>query len=249
MELKYCVLLCAVATCISTSFATTYVCNADDTIDVCHLPANFYYFAMQKLANGSDVHCNVTSTNSTSIKISGCTKDAEILLTYSTYSGMEGNNMHGGRNLSAVIIICTEISASGEVHVINNTFAANLTIHLETDVSPTYQVTSSLSTTSTTVGSKVNWTISFPVEYILEVTNCTAYPGTNDHSVDKVNLINTGGCNVTDELISNFKDNRDGTTTATILAFKFYNNDDVFLKCNLKICPSGSKACDVRILV
>ena len=30
-----------------------------------------------------------------------------------------------------------------------------------------------------------------------------------------------------------------------LYVFKFYNSDDVFFKCTVKLCPSGSSACDI----
>ena len=30
-----------------------------------------------------------------------------------------------------------------------------------------------------------------------------------------------------------------------VYVFKFYNSDNVFFKCTVKLCPSGSSACDI----
>ena len=30
-----------------------------------------------------------------------------------------------------------------------------------------------------------------------------------------------------------------------LYVFKFYNSDDVFFKCTVKLCPGGSSSCDI----
>ncbi|XP_053406487.1 uncharacterized protein LOC128559262 [Mercenaria mercenaria] len=123
-------------------------------------------------------------------------------------------------------------------------YVFSLVVGEQKAVNPTYDVTSSLSPTSAIVGDPVVWTISFPVDYILEVTSCKGYPGTDAQSSSSVSLISGGGCNATSELITHFSDSLNGTVTAKLSAFKFYNYDNVFLTCDLKVCPSSSANCD-----
>ncbi|XP_060561688.1 uncharacterized protein LOC132721405 [Ruditapes philippinarum] len=115
-----------------------------------------------------------------------------------------------------------------------------MSIDEQISVDPLYSVKSSLSETSTTVGSEIIWTILFPEYYSLEVSSCTAYPGTDDSSSDNVNLIFNSGCSTVTDIISDFNSYSNGTASAKLQAFKFYNYDSVFLTCNLKVCPSGT---------
>ncbi|XP_053404029.1 uncharacterized protein LOC128558509 [Mercenaria mercenaria] len=217
-----------------------YDCTSNDDVQISGFPANSYYYAMQ-----NSTQCNVTASG-TSISISGCSKDSEILVTYGSYSDMETYWLHGGKAVNAVKVTCIEIPVAGNTHNVSEIFSANLTIDETQSVDSSYNVTSALSSYSVTVGDQITWTITFPVEYTLEVTQCTASPGTSYVLADKVDLISSGGCHVSSELISNFTDNGDGTASATIEAFKFYNNDQVFLTCDLKVCPSGSTSCDTQ---
>ncbi|XP_053384015.1 uncharacterized protein LOC128550063 [Mercenaria mercenaria] len=219
----------------------SYVCYPNNTIIVRGLPENSYYLAMQNISSSTNIKCTVSRLNTTSIEITGCLKDDPILFTYGSYAGIETYEVHVGQS---VYIRCYEISEDGVSVVINNTFAVNLQIDSETMVDPSYNVTSSLNTTSTNVGEPVAWTITFPVDYILEVTSCTAEPDTTDNTNLLVQLISEGGCMVDSELISNFEDNLDGTAVATLMSFKFFNYDSILLKCDVIICPGASNACN-----
>ncbi|XP_045201426.2 uncharacterized protein LOC123554994 [Mercenaria mercenaria] len=223
------------------SDSLSYDCTSNNEVHISGFPPNSYYYAMQ-----NSTQCNVTSTGAQSITISGCAKDSEILLTYGSYSGMEAYSLHGGKYVVAVKVTCNEIPLTGNVHNVSEIFSANLTIGETQSVDPSYNITSALSSYYVTVGDQIIWTISFPVQYTLEVTECTASPGTSYDAVDKVDLISIGGCHVSTELISNFTDNGNGTASAIIDAFKFYSNDQVFLTCDLKVCPSGSTQCDTQ---
>ncbi|XP_053403017.1 uncharacterized protein LOC123554866 [Mercenaria mercenaria] len=196
------------------------ICNPDNSIDVFNLPADYYYLAMQENATGgSDIQCNVADINSNAVTITGCSKDLPILLTFGTYSGIEFYTMHGGKSMVTVTIECSEIPETGNVGAINNTFNANLTDVDKKNIKPTFQVTASLNLTSVIVGNPVAWTISFPMEYILEVTSCVGYPGTDDQSSTSVSLISSGGCSSTSHLITHFSDGLNGTATATLYLF------------------------------
>ncbi|XP_053384013.1 cubilin-like isoform X1 [Mercenaria mercenaria] len=220
----------------------SYVCYPNNTIIVHDLPANSYYLAVQKIPSSTDIRCTVSRLNTTTIEITGCLKDDPIVFTYGSYAGIESYKIHVGQSVN-INITCHEISEDGVSVVINNTFAVNLQVDSENMVDPSYNVTSSLNTTSTNVNEPVAWTITFPVEYIVEVTSCTAEPDTTDNTDLVVQLISEGGCTVDRELISNFEDNLDGTAVATLWSFKFNNYDTILLKCDVIICPGASNAC------
>ncbi|XP_045188018.2 uncharacterized protein LOC123545775 [Mercenaria mercenaria] len=225
------------------------VCNPN-SINVYNLPLDHYYNAIQNVTRGGlFVKCNVSDINSTTVTITGCLKDLPIIFTIGTYHGIELYTLLGGKDLVIVKIVCNEISENGTVlyieYTIYNAGLRDVLGDIEQEgINLTYEVTSSLSSTSVIVGNPVAWTINFPSEYILEVTSCKGYPGTDAQSNHSVNLISSGGCSATSELITHFSDALDGTVTATLSTFKFYNYDNVFLTCVLKVCPSSSVNCD-----
>ncbi|XP_060584897.1 uncharacterized protein LOC132740870, partial [Ruditapes philippinarum] len=194
---------------------------------------------MQDVANGNDTPCLVSNENTTTVTLTGCSKDEEIIITYGPYSGLATYKVHSGKSV-VVKFVCLEIDQEGVIKQINSSYSAQLTVDEQINVDPLYSLTSLLSSTSTTVGHEIVWTIFFPEHYSLEVTSCTAYPGIDDSSNDSVALISNGGCSSTMDLISNFNSYSNGTATARLLAFKFHNSGSVFLKCSLKVCPPGS---------
>ncbi|XP_060574301.1 fibropellin-1-like isoform X2 [Ruditapes philippinarum] len=216
-----------------------YLCNPDDSINVFNLPDDSYLFAMQVVTNGNDILCTVHEENATTVNLTGCSKNEEIIITYGPYSEIATYKLHGGKTV-IVKFVCLEIAEQGVIHTVNSSYAAQLTIDQQISIDPSYSVTSQLSATSTTVGSEIIWTILFPENYNLEVSSCTAYPGIDDSSENYVNLISNGGCSVIADIISNFNSYSNGTATATFQAFKFYNYESVFLECSVKICPSGT---------
>ncbi|XP_053395419.1 E-selectin-like [Mercenaria mercenaria] len=221
-----------------------FVCNYNGAIDVHYLPADYHYFAVQNIPGGAEVECTVTQINSTSVTITECSKNLTILLAFGTYYGTETHRVVGGISMVVAEVKCVDIPGSGIVHTVNNSMQANYTVGRKVNINPGYEVTSSLNTTTTTVGSPVAWTISYSYFYILEVTSCSAYPGSNNQSPDSVSLISSGGCNVTSELITHFSDDLNGSATATIQAFTFYDSDSVFLTCDVKVCSNISSTCD-----
>ncbi|XP_060607594.1 uncharacterized protein LOC132759769 [Ruditapes philippinarum] len=215
-----------------------YRCNPDNSINLFYLPEDSYLFAMQVVENGNDIPCTVHDENATTVTLTGCSKDEEIIVTYGSYSGVVTYKVHGGRNLVILKLICLEISDEGVIHSVNSSFSTQLGIDDDIKIDPTYSVKSLLSAASTTVGKEITWTILFPEHYSLEVSSCTAYPGNDDSSSDYVSLISNGGCAVINDLISHFDIYSNGTASARLNAFKFYGYESVFLKCSLKICPS-----------
>ncbi|XP_060607592.1 uncharacterized protein LOC132759768 [Ruditapes philippinarum] len=215
-----------------------FQCNPDNSINLFHLPEDSYLFAMQVVENGNYIPCTVHDENATTVTLTRCSKDEEIIITYGSYSGVVTYKVHGGRNLVIIKFICLEISDEGVIHSINSSFSTQLAIDDDIKIDPIYSVKSLLSAASTTVGKEIIWTILFPEHYSLEVSSCTAYPGNDDSSADYVSLISNGGCVVINDLISHFDIYSNGTASARLNTFKFYGYESVFLKCSLKICPS-----------
>lgn len=213
-----------------------YSCKPDNTIIVTGFTGSPSFYAVQ----GATV-CKTTFTTNV-LSITGCTKDKDILVTYGSYTDMEKNALLGGNTVNAFKVKCVEIAATGVAHSVTNAFTASLSIDATPSTEPTYSVTSSLSESTVTVGDSVTWIIKFPSSYKLEVTSCTAYPGTDNSDSDSLSLIDVG-CSKSKELVSNFVDSGTGSTQATIEAFKFYKSTDVFLECNVKVCPSSSSNC------
>ncbi|XP_053373742.1 deleted in malignant brain tumors 1 protein-like isoform X2 [Mercenaria mercenaria] len=227
----------------TTYYKPNYVCYPNNRIIVHDLPKNSYYFAMQNISSGTNIRCTVSTLNATTVEITGCLKDDPILFTYGLFSGIETYQIHVGQSVD-IYVRCYEITEDGVAFVINDNFAATLQIDSNNTIDPSYNVSSSLNTTFSYVGEPVAWTITFPVEYILEVTSCTAEPYTTDNTDLLVQLISEGGCMVDSELISNFKDNLDGTAVATLWSFKSVYYDTILLKCAVIICPGASNACN-----
>ncbi|XP_060552750.1 uncharacterized protein LOC132714036 isoform X1 [Ruditapes philippinarum] len=158
-----------------------YRCNPDDSINLFNLPDDGYIFAMQNVANGIDTPCMVSNQNATTVTLTGCSKDEEIIITYGPYSGLATYKVHSGKSV-VVKFVCLEIDQEGVIKQINSSYSAQLTVDEQINVNPLYSLTSLLSSTSTTVGHEIVWTIFFPEHYSLEVTSCTAYPGIDDSS-------------------------------------------------------------------
>lgn len=228
-------LLLTVAVSVGVESTLTYSCDPDNTVTVTGFTAGTNFFAKQGATTCS------TSLTSTTLTITGCDKDSEILVTYGSYADMETNALHGGTTVNAFKITCNEIAATGVAHTITNAFTASLSIDATPSTQPTYSVTSSLSPSSVTVGDDVTWTISYPSSYSLQVVSCSAYAGTSATGT-ALSLITAGGCTTSTNLVSNFVDDGTSSTSATIEAFKFYSNDHVFLTCNVKVCPAAGAA-------
>ncbi|XP_053407182.1 uncharacterized protein LOC128559471 [Mercenaria mercenaria] len=206
------------------------VCHPNNSIDVFNLHADYYFNAIQNVTNGGPIEkCSISDINSTAVTITGCLKDFPILFTIGPYNGIELYTLHGGKDVVIVQILCNEIPGSCKVHFIDNTYNVGLGVAEHKGITVTPGVTSVLNPTSAVVGDPVAWTTSIPSEYILEVTSCEGYPGIDALSNVSISLISSGGCNATSHLITHFSDAYDGTVTATLSAFKFYNYDNVFL--------------------
>ncbi|XP_060600523.1 uncharacterized protein LOC132753965 [Ruditapes philippinarum] len=216
-----------------------YRCNPDDSINVYNLPDDSKIYAMQVVAGGNDVPCTVHNDNATTVTLTGCSKDETIIITCESYSGQAIYKLHAGKSV-VVKFVCVEIAKEGVNHTINNTYSVQLVVRDHISVDPIYSVTSSLSATSTTVGSEIIWTILFPEHYSLGVSSCRAYPGTDRSSKEYISLISNGGCSANMDLISNFNSYSNGTAIATLQVFKFYSYESVFLECSVKVCRPGT---------
>ncbi|XP_045196142.2 uncharacterized protein LOC123551348 [Mercenaria mercenaria] len=223
----------------------SYTCYPNNTIAVSGLPTNYSsmnYFAIQE-ADGKN--CSVTGVEAAgTAEITECDKDQPILFTFSSYSGMLTNQIHGGQEVEIVNLTCIEISDSGVASSVDDTLAVSIDIDDVASMNVTYDITSDLNPTSANVGDPVIWTIYFPMNYTLEITTCTAYPGTDSSSSNSILLI-TDWCSDVGQLISNFSTNAENTeASATIQAFKFFDEDNVYLTCTLLVCPPSSSSCD-----
>lgn len=227
-----------------SSVTLSYKCFPNNTILVSGLPtdsAALHYFAIQE-ADGTN--CNVTGSipDGTAL-VSACNKDEPIYFSYGSYSGMAESQIYGGQQVSTINITCIEISDSGVAKTISNNFSAAIQFQDEQTLSPEYDIISTLNPTSALVGQDVTWTIIYPASYKLQITTCTAYPGTAVHATESIVLISTW-CSSISELISNFVSNGNNTNAvATMKAFKFYGYDFMFLMCDVLVCPPGSSSC------
>lgn len=225
-----------VALCCDLSVQAGYDCSPDGSVIVSGLPADVdSVFAINK----HGLICNTSSVVDNAVIITGCPKETSIVFSYGSYDGMASNLIQGGRNITIVNVTCLEITDTRLN--ISNTLETNLTIGSVQDLSVMYNVTSSLSQSSAVVGDSITMTIEYPENYFLEVSNCTANPGTTYNSTKAVPLI-SDYCSQENELISDFT-GANGTVSATILAFKFVGNDDVFLQCRVKVCPLDDGSC------
>ncbi|XP_053400599.1 uncharacterized protein LOC128546163 [Mercenaria mercenaria] len=221
----------------------TYTCYPNSTITISGMPTNYssmYYFAMHE-ADGKN--CSVTGILAAgTAEITECDKDQSILFTFSPYIDMSSNQIHAGEDVEIVNITCFEIPDSVP-HSISNTLAASIALGEEATMNVSFDVTSVLNPTSANVGDPVTWTIIFPMNYTLQITSCTAYPGTTSSSSNSVGLITTW-CSDDSDLISNFTTNaNDSEATAIIQAFRFFDYNNVYLSCDLLICPLPSSSC------
>ncbi|XP_060602098.1 uncharacterized protein LOC132755274 [Ruditapes philippinarum] len=213
-----------------------YSCDPDNTVTVTGFTAGTNFFAKQ----GATTCTSTLDSDNTTLTITNCKKDSEILVTYGSYADMETNALHGGTTVNAFKITCNEIAATGVNHTITNAFTASLSIDATPSTQPTYSVTSTLTPSSVTVGDPVTWTISYPSVYSLKIVSCSAYAGTNATGT-ALSLISAGGCSLSEQLVSDFNDSG-SSAVATLEAFKFYSVNHVFLTCNVKVCPAAGAA-------
>lgn len=218
------------------------VCYPNDSIALAGLDQGLYSFALQNV-NGVEVECSIVQTSNTSVRIDGCQKDESIIFSLSSDSGVVANKVFVD-DLLTYNITCSEIPAAGEERNVTQSLDVSIVFTNTELFKPKYNVTSGLEPATALVGDKVVWTIYYPVEYVLEITGCIAFPTeTSNHSVP---LISLGGCSVTTELVTDFIDNGNGTVTATINAFKFISSDTLYLTCNVLICKDEHGSCDTR---
>lgn len=130
----------------------------------------------------------------------------------------------GGSTITFVNINCNKITETG--HTMNNTFVARIQYNETQAITVTYNIWSDLDITSANVGKQVIWRMFFEVyTIVLPIPELVV---TSQHGSS---LFQT---------ISHSFTPASGVAIATIDAFKFYRNINVFLYCWMTGCPTTS---------